>query len=443
MRFLNRTMFVALLGATAAFGQQKAPETKFVAPRFDLGLGYNYTGANAPPGGCPCFSMQGGFLSADLQVTNWLGFTGKVTVGHATDISELGQNLTLTTFLGGPKVSLQRHRVVPFGQFLAGGARGTGSYFPTSTGSSTSASSFAFSTGGGLDINLTHRFAIRAVDAEYLHTGFPNGVQGTQNQVEVGAGIVFKFGGHAAPPQQAAKPEPPRSLPEFHFTCSASQSKVDPGRPVDIVGQAFTLPDHLDVQYNWTTNGGVIHGEGRIIMIDTAGLAAGDYQVTGHATLTENPEVSANCTASFHIEANSAPPASAGQEINVPPSGPAVSDEEEKAFHEHVKDVFFNYDKYDLRADAKPVLAKDAEYLKAHPEIKIVIGGHSDERGSTEYNLALSLKRATSARDALVEAGVAESRIQVISYGKERPFCTEEAESCFQLNRRAQLSPAK
>ncbi len=105
-------------------------------------------------------------------------------------------------------------------------------------------------------------------------------------------------------------------------------------------------------------------------------------------------------------------------------------------FKAHVQDIFFDYDNYDIRTDAQSVLAKDADYLLQHPEIKVAIGGYCDERGSDEYNLVLGQNRAEAAKTALVTAGVAADRIRVISYGKEKPFCTDSNEECWQLNRR-------
>jgi peptidoglycan-associated lipoprotein len=110
---------------------------------------------------------------------------------------------------------------------------------------------------------------------------------------------------------------------------------------------------------------------------------------------------------------------------------------EEEAFRANVQDIFFDYDSYDVRSDAQSTLSRDASYLAGHPNIKIVIGGYCDERGSNEYNLALGENRANSAKNALVQAGVAANRIRVISYGKEKPFCTESTEECWQQNRRA------
>jgi len=110
---------------------------------------------------------------------------------------------------------------------------------------------------------------------------------------------------------------------------------------------------------------------------------------------------------------------------------------EEEQFKANVQDIFFDYDSYDLRPDATTAASQAAAYLTAHPAIKIVIGGYCDERGSNEYNLTLGQSRATSAKNALVQAGVAENRIRVVSYGKEKPFCTESTEECWQQNRRA------
>ncbi len=110
------------------------------------------------------------------------------------------------------------------------------------------------------------------------------------------------------------------------------------------------------------------------------------------------------------------------------------------AFHAAVQDVFFGYDSYDLNTDAQTSSATAASYLAQHPAIKITIGGYCDERGSAEYNLALGENRANAVKQALVQAGVSPSRVRVVSYGKEKQFCTEAAESCYKENRRAQFN---
>ncbi len=119
-----------------------------------------------------------------------------------------------------------------------------------------------------------------------------------------------------------------------------------------------------------------------------------------------------------------------------PPPPPAPSPTEAQLFAQNVKDVFFDYDKYDIRPDQTAAVQADAEFLKAHPDIKFTIEGHCDERGSTEYNLALGDNRANAVKQALVQAGVSADRIKTISYGKEKPFCTESNEQCWQQNRR-------
>ena len=91
-------------------------------------------------------------------------------------------------------------------------------------------------------------------------------------------------------------------------------------------------------------------------------------------------------------------------------------------------------------APADTSISAAATYLNAHPTIKVLIGGYCDDRGSAEYNITLGENRANAAKTALVDAGVAANRIRVVSYGKEKQFCTEETESCWQQNRRAQFS---
>jgi len=111
-----------------------------------------------------------------------------------------------------------------------------------------------------------------------------------------------------------------------------------------------------------------------------------------------------------------------------------------QSFDTNVKDVFFDYDQSGLRADGEAALRQDADFLKAHPDLAIVIEGHCDERGSAEYNIALGDRRANAVRDYLVRLGVDGSRVKTVSYGKEKPFCAESNEECWQQNRRAHLA---
>lgn len=114
----------------------------------------------------------------------------------------------------------------------------------------------------------------------------------------------------------------------------------------------------------------------------------------------------------------------------------------EEMFTKDVQDAFFDYDKADIRADARTALSSTAEFLRSYPQVSVVIEGHCDERGSTEYNVALGDRRSDSAKEFLVAQGISANRIQTVSYGKERPFCTQSDESCYQQNRRAHFRMA-
>ncbi|GBD97113.1 MAG TPA: peptidoglycan-associated lipoprotein Pal [Nitrospirae bacterium] len=107
------------------------------------------------------------------------------------------------------------------------------------------------------------------------------------------------------------------------------------------------------------------------------------------------------------------------------------------------RDVMFDYDKYDIRPDARPVLDSVAAFLNENNEINIVIEGHCDARGTNEYNLALGEKRAKAAKNYLVSRGVSPTRIIVITYGEEKQLCNEQNELCWQKNRRAHFVVVK
>lgn len=106
-------------------------------------------------------------------------------------------------------------------------------------------------------------------------------------------------------------------------------------------------------------------------------------------------------------------------------------------FEAAIKDVFFGLDEYSINEDARRALIANARALAERPGIRVTIEGHCDERGSEKYNLALGDRRANSARDFLISQGIDSARIDTISYGEERPFCEEQNEECWQLNRRA------
>jgi len=104
-----------------------------------------------------------------------------------------------------------------------------------------------------------------------------------------------------------------------------------------------------------------------------------------------------------------------------------------------LRDVFFAYDSFAISEEGRQALARNAEWIKSNPGAQLKVEGHCDERGTSAYNLVLGEKRAKSVRNYLVELGVAPKQLSVVSYGKERPVCTEHAESCYSQNRRGHV----
>lgn len=104
-----------------------------------------------------------------------------------------------------------------------------------------------------------------------------------------------------------------------------------------------------------------------------------------------------------------------------------------------LKEVYFDFDRYDIRADARETLKANAGWLKANPAARVEIEGHADDRGTNEYNLALGAKRAQSTKDYLATLGIQAGRLSTISYGEELPVCKEQTEECWQRNRRARF----
>jgi peptidoglycan-associated lipoprotein len=130
---------------------------------------------------------------------------------------------------------------------------------------------------------------------------------------------------------------------------------------------------------------------------------------------------------------------------------PSMPDEATRAriqeLLDRIQDVYFDYDKNNLRPDALDALKTDAhtlaEIIKQYPEFKLTVEGYCDERGSEEYNLALGDERAKRAQEYLVQLGLPANQLKTVSYGKERPVCTEHDEACWQRNRRAHITQAQ
>jgi peptidoglycan-associated lipoprotein len=226
----------------------------------------------------------------------------------------------------------------------------------------------------------------------------------------------------------------PKDLPPVSSAPTTTETAVTPPTAT-ITADPLAIDLGQTVVLNWrSTNASVV-------TIDGIG------QVPANGTQTVSPSNSTN----FHLTAKGeggAVEANVRVTVRVPvavepkgtdfgPSSTKITDAE---FQSAVKDIFFDYDSFELRADAQGIAAQSAAFLVQHPDIRILIGGYADERGSAEYNLALGENRANAAKNGLVQAGVAPARIRVISYGKEKQFCTESTEACWQENRRAQFT---
>ncbi|HUL15028.1 MAG TPA: peptidoglycan-associated lipoprotein Pal [Terriglobales bacterium] len=159
-----------------------------------------------------------------------------------------------------------------------------------------------------------------------------------------------------------------------------------------------------------------------------------------------NTTVSPSDSTTYTVTA-SGPGGSADASVRVtveappPPPPPPAEKTWQELFTQEVQDAYFDYDKADIRPDAREALGKTADFLRKYPEAKVTIEGHCDERGSTEYNLALGDRRAHAVKEYLVSLGISADRMNTISYGKEKPFCDEHNEACWQQNRRGHFIP--
>jgi peptidoglycan-associated lipoprotein len=160
----------------------------------------------------------------------------------------------------------------------------------------------------------------------------------------------------------------------------------------------------------------------------------------GAVTAQGSTKVTPSDSATYTITA-SGPGGSADSSVRVtvaappPPPPPQETIDYNKIFLEEVRDAYFDFNKADIRNDARDALAKTADLLRKYPQIRVTIEGHCDERGSTEYNLVLGDRRAAAVKSYLVSLGISADRMTTTSLGKERPFCTESNEECWQKNR--------
>ena len=232
------------------------------------------------------------------------------------------------------------------------------------------------------------------------------------------------------PPAPAPPPPPP----------PAKTTEVKPERPTIASfeaepstierGQAATLRWNVTGE---TTNVRIEPGIGTVNPSGSRQVFPGN--ATTYTLTASGPGGTATATASVNVTTPQAPPPPA-------PEKPRISASE--FLEQNLQDALFDYDSSTIREDARAALTRNADALKTffseYGNVSVVIEGHADERGSAEYNLGLADRRATAAKEFLVQLGVPADRLKPVSYGKERPQCTEANESCWQRNRRAHFS---
>lgn len=222
------------------------------------------------------------------------------------------------------------------------------------------------------------------------------------------------------PPAPVAQPAPPPAKPAIQF--SAEPGTIERGQSARL---NWTVSDATDVAISPGVGTVDARGNRQVSPTDT----------TTYTLTAKGPGGTESATATVTVTVPPPPPPP-------PPPQPKVTLSDMVSTQLH--DVYFDYDKSDVREDARATLTQDADALKKifaeFPDAVIVIEGNCDERGSAEYNLGLGDRRATAAKDFLVQLGVPGDKLNTISNGKEKPACTEHNEECWQKNRNAHFS---
>ncbi|MGB6384729.1 MAG: peptidoglycan-associated lipoprotein Pal [Terriglobales bacterium] len=218
---------------------------------------------------------------------------------------------------------------------------------------------------------------------------------------------VLALAGCAKKAAKVTPPPPPAPTPAPTATLAANPSVVQQG-------QSSTL--------TWQTS--------NANEITIAGL--GTLPPSGSRTVMPSSSTTYDLVAKGPGGTNEA---SARITVNTPIAAATPSPTDEELFAKNVKDVFFDYNESAIRTNEVPTVQNDEAFLSQHPSIKVLVEGHCDDRGSEEYNIALGTSRAETVKQTLEQEGVTANRIRTVSYGKEKPFCTEDNEQCWQQNR--------
>jgi len=224
--------------------------------------------------------------------------------------------------------------------------------------------------------------------------------------------VAFAAGCTKKPPAaQPTPPPPPPPAARPTVSLQANPTSINKG---DSTTLSWTSTDATQLTISPDVGAVTAQGSTKVTPSDSA-----TYTITA-----SGPGGSADSSVRVTVAAPPPPP-------QQQPTGPSI----DELFLKEVRDAYFDFNKADIRADAREALAKTAEFLRAHPEVRVTIEGHCDERGSTEYNLVLGDRRAAAVKSYLVSLGISTDRMTTTSLGKERPFCTESNEECWQRNR--------
>jgi opacity protein-like surface antigen len=285
-------------------------------PKIELFLGYSYLRAvPTDTNGNRLVWLNGGSTSLAFNFNRYLGIVGDFggfndsrlqLTGAGVPSTVVDSDGTVFTYLLGPRFSYRKYsRITPFAQVLFGGIHASDVELSSGCVGAgctvvPSENSFALTAGGGLDFRLHHHIALRLIQAEYLMTRFDDlatGSTGTQNDMRLSTGLVFRFGGGARAPER----EP------ITYSCSVNPTAVYPGEPIAVSGTAMNLnPSRTDV-YTWSVDGGTVSGSTSTASIDTTNLAPGTYTLKGHISEGDKPRDNADCTAPYQVKAPEPP----------------------------------------------------------------------------------------------------------------------------------------
>jgi peptidoglycan-associated lipoprotein len=236
----------------------------------------------------------------------------------------------------------------------------------------------------------------------------------TSNRIVVLGVLAFLMVASGCKKKQPAPPPPPPPK-AVSATLSANPTSIE-------AGQSATLTWSTENATDVALDGNKVDPSGSQTVSPT--------QTTTYHLTAKGAAGTQEATAQVSVTAKATP-------TPTPAPTPTVTDDQ--LFAQMVKDIFFDYDKADLRPDAQQALAQASQVIK-QKGWKVQIEGNCDDRGSTEYNLALGERRADSAKQALIRNGIGADALKTISYGKEKPQCTDQNEDCWQKNRRDHFS---